>query len=134
MNDDKFRDFMLSSAYSVIFQSNTLKYIVDEYGLSKTDFTVLAAGYLLQKTSCTNQFSAGEVRRFVVGIWKDEVYQAVRRLSDRKYIQQGVSKAKRKRYVLTQKGVDCVSSYTEYLSMTIQKFQFDNPGYYMMYP
>lgn len=132
-SDDRFRDFLLSNAYSVIFQSNTLKYITGCFGLSKTDFTVLSAGYLIQRTSYTNQFSAGEVRKFVVSIWKDEVYQAVRRLSDRKYIQQGVTCSKRKRYALTQKGLDCINSYSDSLSKTIQKFQKNNPAYHMIY-
>jgi hypothetical protein len=69
-SDYKFRDFVMSNAYSVIFQANTFKYITDSYSISKTDFIVLSAGYLLQRTSCINQFSAGEVRKFVVGIWK----------------------------------------------------------------
>jgi len=132
-SDDRFRDFLLSNAYSVIFQSNTLKYITGCFGLSKTDFTVLSAGYLIQRTSYTNQFSAGEVRKFVVSIWKDEVYQAFKRLSKQGYIQQKVSNSKRKRFALTQKGIDCISSYTDFLSQTIQKFQRNNPGYYIIY-
>jgi hypothetical protein len=133
-SDDKFRDFVLSNAYAVIFQANTLKYITDRFSISKTDFTILSAGYLLQKTSCINQFSSGEVRKFVVGLWKNEVYNTVKRLSRRGFIQQGVSSSKRKRYAVTQKGNDCISSYTGFLSRTIQKFQEDNPRYYIIYP
>jgi len=131
--DDKFRDFVLSNAYAVIFQGNTLKYITDRYSISKTDFTVLSAGYLLQKTSFIPQFSSGEVRKFMVGIWKNEVYNSVKRLSRRGFIQQGVSSSKRKRYAVTTKGIECIGSFTGFLSSTIQKFQEDNPGYYLVY-
>ena len=132
--DNHFREFVLSNAYVLIFQGNTLKIINDVYGLSKTEFTVLSAGYLIQKSSCMNQFSAGEVRKFVVGIHRNEVYLIIRRLSDRRYIQQDISQSKRKRYALSQKGIACISSYNDFLYQTFQKFELDNPRYYMVYP
>lgn len=131
--DTRFRDYVMSNAFAVIFQANTLRYIRQCFYLSKTDFAVLSAGYLIQRTSVYNQFSSGEVRRFVVGIYRNEVYKAVRRLSKQGYIQQGVSSSKRKRYALTQKGIDCISSYTDFLSKTIEKFQRDNPGYWVVF-
>jgi len=133
-NDDTFRDFVLSNAFSVIFQANTMRYIRQCFHLSKTDFSVLSGGYLIQRASVYNQFSSGEVRRLIVGIHRNEVYKSVLRLSRQGYIQRGISSSKRKRYALTEKGKDVIHSYTDYLAKTIEKFQRDNLGYYIMGP
>jgi len=93
----------------MLFQNQAMKHIRDKYGITNTDFKVLSACRIYRLTYRLS-FSPYQLRKYLKGVWSEQIYKSFRRLEQRGLIVSYKGKGF-KRYTISPEGESCLKSY-----------------------
>ncbi|MCK4676769.1 MAG: hypothetical protein KAT48_01440 [Bacteroidales bacterium] len=108
-------------AYNLIYQSNALKGVTDKVGITKTDFIVLSACYLVTSNK-NGYFRTTEVRKLLIGVYWNEIYRAVNHLQEKELIKFYTKRGKERIFVITMKGLYAIKIYSGYYGWYYHKY------------
>jgi predicted transcriptional regulator len=110
----------------LVFQANTLKRVNRDYRITRTDFTVLAAGYMIEKQNILQQFDSPQLHKTVVGISRNVVFTCIERLIKKGLFLVKENRKNRRIFRLTDKGKACINSFVQHFSLTISMYEDDH--------
>lgn len=94
----------------MLFQNEAMRYIRKKYGITNTDFKVLSACRMHRLTQ-RRGFKPYNLRRYLKGMWVEQIYKTVRNLERKGYIKP-YSNLGRKIYHITPEGENCLRSFS----------------------
>ena len=117
-----------------MFQANSFKRVNYLFRITRTGFTVLAAGYTIEKQKILRQFITSQLTKTFVGISQIFVFIRLKRPLRREFI---VVKSNTKNlltYRRTDRGKACINSFVQHFRLTISIYKDDlahgRPGFY----
>jgi len=104
-----------------VFHHNALKKIIRHKGITKIDFIVITAIYMLNKCSFVPRCSVGAVANFTGLTWS-EAYKSVHRLVKRRILMQSGHERSHRKYILMPESDKLIKDYTHYFRQAALNF------------
>ena len=104
----------------LLFQSETLKYIREKYGITNSDFKVLCAARLYKVTKKIS-FRPYFLADYLQGMWTEQIYKSFRNL-ERKRLIDSYKDVGFKTYYISREGDSCLKSYAKVFDEVFGKY------------
>lgn len=108
----------------LVFQTNTLRRIYNEYHLTRVDFLVLSAGFTIQKNSLMPYFDNPDLSNLLSGVGHNVLYKSLRRLLRRGIVALMEKRRNCRRFYITPKGLACINAFTQYFNSYVAQYKW----------